>query len=422
MASGKPNSVRTVVILGGGTAGTLIANRLVRRFPRGDIRVHVVDEDDAHIYQPGLLFVPFGTVTTRRLTRSRHRQLHPAVDFVRATIEDVDTAARRVHLLDAPPLTYDVLVIATGARLVAEETEGLVSALQQNSVHTFYDGAAATRLAGALADFRRGRLVVNVIDLPIKCPVAPLEFCFLADDHFRRNGVRDEVAITYATPLDSAFTKPVAARTLAGLLDAKGIELVTEFNTGTVDGDGRRLISYDGRELPFDVAVVVPLHSGSAYVQRSGDLGDEFGFVPVDEHTLQSVRDERVFAAGDAAAVPASKAGSVAHFEGEIVVANIAAYLAGEPLPARFDGHTNCFIETGAGKALLIDFNYDTEPVPGSFPGRAGLPLLRESRLNHLGKRAFEQLYWRVLLPGRGIPGIASAMPQHGKRLPVGLP
>jgi sulfide:quinone oxidoreductase len=207
----------------------------------------------------------------------------------------------------------------------------------------------------------------------------------------------------------------VAAARLAGLLEEKGVALVTEFNTGEVDGPGGRLVSYDGREVGFDLAVVVPLHGGAAYVSRSPGLGDDLGFVPVDVHTLQSTAKPNVFAIGDAAGVPTSKAGSVTHFEGEVLVENIRRFLADEPLDGSYDGHANCFIETGFGKALLIDFNYDVEPLPGHFPAGVGLPLLKESRLNHLGKLMFQSLYWHSLLPGHDLPGVGSAMPTRGK-------
>jgi sulfide:quinone oxidoreductase len=284
-------------------------------------------------------------------------------------------------------------------------------------VFTFYDLPGAAALAGALATFDGGRLVVDVVDLPIKCPVAPLEFCFLADWFFHQRGIRHKVDITYVTPLDGAFTRPVASKTLAGLLESKHIELVTEFNAGSVDGEAGTLTSYDDRTIPFDLAVVVPLHGGSPYVGRSPGLGDELGFVPVDQHTLQAGAKPNVFAIGDAAGVPASKAGSVTHFEAEAVVANIAHHLAGEPLAARFDGHANCFIETGYRKALLIDFNYETEPLPGHYPFPGGLPLLKESRLNHLGKLLFQSLYWHSLLPGRDLPFVHAEMPRGGKDL-----
>jgi sulfide:quinone oxidoreductase len=203
------------------------------------------------------------------------------------------------------------------------------------------------------------------------------------------------------------------------MLAERGIELVTEFNTGEVDGAGGRLVSYDEREVPFDLAVVVPLHGGAAYVGRSPGLGDDLDFVPTDEHTLQAKAAPNVFVIGDAANVPASKAGSVTHFEGETLVENVARYLAGEPLVEGFDGHANCFIETGFHKALLIDFNYDHEPVAGRYPSAVGLPLLEESRLNHLGKLLFESVYWHGLLPGREIPGIGASMPTAGKRPPA---
>jgi sulfide:quinone oxidoreductase len=409
-----------VVVLGGGTGGTLTANRLRRAFPADEMQITVVDQDDRHVYQPGLLFVPFGLARTEDIVRPRRRQLHNGIAFHQCAIDRVDTAANEVHLADGLTLAYDVLVVASGAVLVPEETEGLTGPGWMERVFTFYTPEGAAALAEALATFDHGRLVVNVVDMPIKCPVAPLEFCFLADWFLRERGVRDRVELTYVTPLDGAFTKPVASERLGGMLAEKDVELVSEFNTGEVDGTAGRLIGYDGREVGFDLAVVVPLHGGAPYVGRSPGLGDELNFVPTDERTLQSHAASNVFVIGDAANVPASKAGSVTHFEGETVVANIGHYLAGDPLEPGFDGHANCFIESGFHKALLIDFNYDTEPLPGHYPTGVGLPLLKESRLNHLGKLMFQWFYWHGLLPGREIPGITSTMPTAGKALAAG--
>jgi sulfide:quinone oxidoreductase len=415
--------VKRIVILGGGAGGTLVANRLRRAYRRSEAEIVVVDRDDDHVYQPGLLFVPFGLADVRRITRPRWRQLRSGITFCQVGIDHVDAGNDRVHLRDGTALGYDVLIVATGAQLLPEETDGLTGPGWLKDVFTFYTPEGAEALRQALDNFAGGRLVVSVIDMPIKCPVAPLEFCFLADDYFRRRGIRDRVTLTYVTPLDGAFTKPVASRQLSGLLAGKDIELVTEFSTGTVQAPGEHgaeggLVSYDERIVPFDLAVVVPLHGGAAYVSRSPGLGDELGFIPVDPHTLQAKVKPNVFALGDATDLPASKAGSVAHFEGDVLAGNVRRFLAGEPLAASFDGHTNCFIETGHGQALLIDFNYDTEPLTGHYPGRLGLPLLRPSRLNHLGKLAFQQLYWHSLLPGRDIPGISSAMPARGKTRP----
>jgi sulfide:quinone oxidoreductase len=410
---------RHVVILGGGTGGTLAANRLRRQFSAEELAITVVDQDDRHVYQPGLLFVPFGITHVEDIVRPRRRQLRRGIEFVQQTIDHVDVDESRVQLHDGLTLDYDVLVVATGATLVPAETEGLTGPGWMERVFTFYSPEGAAALEAALATFDGGRIVVNVVDMPIKCPVAPLEFCFLADWYFHERGIRDRVQLTYVTPLDGAFTKPVASEHLGGMLADRGIDLVTEFNTGEVDGAGGRLVSYDGREVPFDLAVVVPLHGGAGYIGRSPGLGDELDFVPTDEHTMQAKAASNIFVIGDAANVPASKAGSVTHFEGETLVENVARHLAGEPLVEGFDGHANCFIETGFHKALLIDFNYDHEPVPGHYPGAVGLPLLKESRLNHLGKLLFESVYWHGLLPGRDIPRIGAAMPSAGKHPPA---
>jgi sulfide:quinone oxidoreductase len=321
-----------------------------------------------------------------------------------------------VRLSDGTELEYDVLVVASGAVLQPEETEGLAGQGWNERVFTFYDVPGAERLARALDGFDGGRVVVSLVDMPIKCPVAPLEFAFLADWYFTERGIRDRVDLTYVTPLDAAFTKPVASEHLGGILDEKGIRLVTEFATGEVDGAHGRLVSWDEHEVEFDLLVTVPVHGGASYVTRSEGLGDALGFVAADPSTLQSSARANVFALGDAAALPVSKAGSVTHFEADVLTENIVRFLADEELDSTYDGHANCFIETGFGKALLIDFNYETEPLPGRFPNALGpLPLLREARLNHLGKLLFHWLYWHMLLPGRDIPGVPVAMPTSGK-------
>ena len=248
--------------------------------------------------------MPFGLTHSEDIVRPRERQLRKGIAFVESAIDRVDIAAQEVHLDDGACLGYDVLIIATGARLVPEETDGLTGPGWMDNVFTFYTPEGAAALGAALETFDRGRLVVNVVDMPIKCPVAPLEFCFLADWYFTERRIRDQVDITYATPLDGAFTKPIAAEHLGGMLAERGIELVTEFNTGEVDGAGGRLVGYDGREVPFDLAVVIPLHGGAAYVGRSPGLGDELDFVPTDEHTLQAKAAPNIFVIGDAANVP----------------------------------------------------------------------------------------------------------------------
>jgi sulfide:quinone oxidoreductase len=407
---------KQIVILGGGTGGTMTANRLRRRFGEDEAEIHVVDRDDRHVYQPGLLFVPFGLASVDEIVRPRRRQLRDGIVFHEAEVAWVDPEGNEVTLVDGSVLPYDVLVVASGVSLQPEETDGLTGPGWNERVFTFYEPDSAAALQRVLAHFDRGRIVVNLVDMPIKCPVAPLEFAFLADWFLREQGVRSRVELAFVTPLDAAFTKPVASEHLAGLLAEKEIELVTEFNAGEVDGELGTLGAYDGRCEYFDLLVTVPLHGGASYVGRSDGLGDALGFVPTDRRTLQTQTWPDVFALGDATDLPTSKAGSVTHFEADVLAGNVARFLAGKELEPGYDGHASCFVETGFHKALLIDFNYDTEPLPGHFPTAFGLPLLRESRLNHLGKLAFQWVYWHALLPGRELPGIGPAMPTSGKR------
>ena len=389
----------------------MVANRL-RHALGGEASITVVDRDDHHVYQPGLLFVPFGLADPGEIVRPRHAQLGKGIDFRLAEVQSVDVQGSSVLLADGSQLDYDVLLIASGARLQPEETEGLSGPEWGASIHTFYSLEGAVALRQALEGFRSGRLVIDVVDMPIKCPVAPLEFCFLADWHLRRRGVRDDVELTLVTPLDGAFTRPVASQRLGELLQQREIRVEAEFATGRVEADARRIHSWDEREVSYDLLVAIPVHGGCAYVERSPGLGDELGYVPTDPHTLQSRSAPNIFVIGDAGDVPTSKAGSVTHFEGETVVENIRRQLEGAELAGSYDGHANCFIETGFHKALLIDFDYEQEPLPGRFPEPhvGPLPLLAESRLNHLAKLAFQPLYWHVLLPGHDIPGVGAPL------------
>lgn len=412
-------AARRVIVIGGGTAGTMVANKLRKRLAPADWRITVIDRDDAHLYQPGLLFVPFGKYSERALTKSRRGQFRRGVEVLLGEVDRVDQAQHTVSLQGGPTLTYDILVIASGAAPRPDKTPGMLGSQWRRTVFDFYTLDGALALREALRDWRGGRLVVHIVDMPIKCPVAPLEFCFLADAFLTERGVRAATEITYVTPLDGAFTKPVAADRLGALLDRRRIHVETDFFTDFVDNDTKELVSMDERRIPFDLLVTVPLNMGAGFVDRSG-LGDELDFIPVDRYTLVSKVSPDIFVIGDASDIPASKAGSTAHFAAHTVVHNVLARIAGgDPAPS-FDGHANCFVETGNSRGLLIDFNYDVEPLPGRFPvPKLGpLPLLAESRLNHLGKLAFRWMYWHLLLRGRPIP-IPDRMSMRGKQPPV---
>jgi len=411
--------MKHLLILGGGTAGTMIANRLRRRLDHREWMVIVVDRDDEHHYQPGYLFIPFGGYGADDVVRPRRELLATGVEFLLGEVDRIDAPQSRVVLQDGRQIHYDYLVIASGTTPRPDQTPGMLGPQWHQSIFDFYTLEGAQALAAAWERFDHGQLVVHITEMPIKCPVAPLEFAFLAEASLRRRGLRDRVEIVFVTPLDGAFTRPVASARLGAMLEERKIRVEPDFMVERIDDERQVLVSYDEREVPFDLLVTVPLNMGADFVARSG-LGDELNYVPVDKHTFLSAAYDNIFAIGDASDIPASKAGSVAHFSVEIFVENFQQHVRGLPMTHAFDGHANCFVESGDDKALLIDFNYDTEPLPGKYPlPRIGpMSLLQESRANHLGKLAFRHIYWNVLLPGRPVP-LPARMSMAGKQNPA---
>lgn len=412
--------MKNIVVLGGGTAGTVLVNKLVKERELTDWHITVVDRDNRHYYQPGFLFVPFGMVPQKRIVKSRSKQLPKQVDFVQDEVVSIDQDIKVVRLASGRELPWDQLVIATGTVPRPDKIPGMADGkLWYQKVFDFYTYEGATALKPALEQLKKGRLVVHVTEMPIKCPVAPLEFALLAQDYFRKRGLDPAVDVVYVTPLDGAFTKPVAAKRLGHLLSERGIEVVPDFALESIDNETQELVSYDGRRVHFDLCVTVPPNLGSQVIAESG-LTDDAGFVEVDKGTLQSTRNPDIWAGGDASTAPTSKAGSVAHFMMDALVPNLIAHIQGRPLPERFDGHANCFVESGRGEALLLDFNYEQEPVPGhlSIFGIPALKLLDTSRINHLSKLGFEPIYWTMLLPGLPMP-IPAEMSMKGKKVPA---
>ncbi len=393
----------------------MVANKLVKRLDASQWSVTVVDKNDIHDYQPGYLFIPFGINRPDQIRRSKHSFIADGVELLMAEIDRVDAEAKVVTFTDGRTVGYDYLVIASGTTPRPDQTPGMLGEEWHKSVGEFYTFEGAIALKAALDRFTGGRLVMHITEMPIKCPVAPLEFVFLADDYLRQRGLREATEIVYVTPLDGAFTKPVAARELGSALEKRGIHLESDFMIESVDQEAKLIRSYDEREVAYDQLVTIPLNMGADFVARSG-LGDELNYVPVDKHTMQSTAHESIFVLGDASNLPTSKAGSVAHFSVEVFVENFVQLVSGRPMTHSFDGHANCFIEAGGGKGMLLDFNYETEPLTGSFPfPKVGpMSLLKESRANHLGKLAFRWVYWNMLLPGRPIP-LPAEMSMTGK-------
>ena len=409
--------MKSLVILGAGSAGTMMMNHLHNKLPK-EWKITVVDKDPVHYYQPGFLFLPFDIYTEEQVKKSKKQFVPKHINYLQKGIDRIAHEEKTVYLEEGETLAYDILIIATGSQIAPEETEGMKGSGWQKDVFDFYTFEGARNLRDFLRKWEGGKMVVHITEMPIKCPVAPLEFTFLADDYFAQKGIREKVDIQYVTPLSGAFTKPTAANKLGYLLEEKGVSIVPDFNIMEVNNEEKKIVSYDGIEVDYDLLVTIPTNMGDACIERSG-FGDDLNFVPTDKHTLQSKVSDDIFVIGDATDVPASKAGSVAHFEAEILTENILNYIAGKELLPDFDGHANCFIETGKGKGMLIDFNYEQEPVGGKFPfaGIGPFKLLEESILNRWGKLGFRWIYWNMLLKGIPIPFIKPQMSKKGKKI-----
>jgi len=410
--------MKKLLILGGGTAGTMVANRLSRELDHDKWEITVVDHDPVHYYQPGFVFVPFGIYKKPEdVIKPRRSQFTPDVNFVLSEVELIEPDRNQVRLKEGGQiLGYDYLIIATGTHLHPEETPGLEGPEWHKSIFDFYTPEGSFALQRKLRTWQGGRLVVNIVEMPIKCPVAPLEFTFLAEWFANERGIRDNVEIALATPLSGAFTKPRTSEFLSNLLDERRIEVIPDFQIEEADQEKKLIRAYDGREVPYDLLVTVPLNMGSEVIERSG-MGDELNYVPTQKHTMLHKEFENIFILGDATNLPTSKAGSVAHFQAEAFFENFLRYIDGLELVESFDGHANCYIETGYGKGTLIDFNYDVEPLPGRFPlpGLGPFSLLEESYVDHWGKLMFRWIYWHMLLKGKEIP-IPVQMSMAGKR------
>ena len=408
--------MKRLLIIGGGTAGTMMANKLRKALDKDDWEITIVDKHKTHYYQPGFLFIPFGIYTKDDVQKPKSDFFPAGVKVIYSDVDKIDGENNKVLLQGGQILNYDFLIIASGAKTNIDETPGLNDKLWKKSIFDFYTIEGAVALSNFFKTWEGGKLVMAISEIPFKCPVAPIEFICLADAYFTKKGIRDKVELSLVTPMSGAFTKPIATKMLSELLSEKNIKVIPDFYIERIDNENKTLVSYDEMEVPFDVLTIVPVNTGDEMIARSG-LGDDMNFIPTNKHTLQSEKFENIFVIGDAADIPTSKAGSVAHFAADVLYENLLNAIEGRPLTAKFDGHANCYIETGFGKGALIDFNYDTEPLPGTYPlpGIGPFGLLKNTKINHYGKILFRWIYWHILLKGKELP-IEAEMTMAGKK------
>ena len=396
--------MRKILILGSGAGGTIVANMLRQRLQESEWEITIIDKKEEHHYQAGYLFIPFGVYSENDVVKPKKEFIPKGVEFVLDNVVRIDTKDRRVETEKGIQYDYDWLVIATGCDIAPAEIDGMMDGWQKD-IFDFYTLEGSLELYKELKYFNSGRIVLNIAEFPYKCPIAPLEFVFMADWFFTVNGVRDKVEIEFVTPLDNVFTKPVAARILSEFAVKKNIKITPYFDLVQVNAHEKTIESGKGQKLGYDILVAIPPNVGDKALIDSG-ISDPVGFVPTDNHTLKAENLDRVYVVGDTTNVPTSKAGSVAHYQSYTLVENLIREIDGYNPKPTFDGHATCFLASGFEKAILLDFNYNVEPLPGKFPfpGMGPFSLLEESLSNHWGKMMFRWVYWNLMMKGLDFP------------------
>lgn len=404
--------MKKLLILGSGAGGTIVAAKMAKSLGE-DWKITVIDRDWKHHYQAGWLFVPFGVYSMADCMKPKKDFIPEGVTFVQDTIVNIDPNTKQVKTENGM-YEYDWLVIGTGCRIMPDEIEGMMDDWRGN-IHDFYTPDGALALQKKLKYYKKGKVVLNIAEMPIKCPVAPLEFVYLADWFFTVNGVRKDIEIELVTPLTGAFTKPVAAGVLNKICEQKNIKITPNFEIAGVNVGDKTIESVKGETVDYDLLVSIPPNFGSQIIIDS-ELGDAMGYVDTDKHTLKAKNIENCYVIGDATNCPTSKAGSVAHYQADIVCANLLREIDGEEPRPDFDGHSTCFIVSGYEQAFLIDFNYKVEPLEGKypFPGLGPFSLLGESHFNYWGKMMFKWVYFNLMLKGHELP-LESQMFMAGK-------
>ncbi len=408
--------MKTIAVIGANCAGTMISNHLRKILSDKEWDIVCLDRDPTHHYQPGYLYIPFNLINRKKVLRPKQKYIDKGVKFIVDEVVDLDVEKRSVKTAGNETINYDFLILATGCRIDHEVVEGL-DTIWRKKAFDFYSLEGAEALAGALKDFDGGRLLINIAEVPYKCPVAPMEFAYMADDYLTRRGIRNKTDIVLSTPMPKLLKMDIVADALAKTCKEKNIDVITEFTTESVEDNKVIELAGEEREIPFDFLVIIPPNFGDALIEKTGLDNGNLGYVPTNPHTLKARFLDRVYVIGDGSDLPTSKAGSVAHFSVPIIADNLMAEIEGrEPLKC-FDGHANCFIETGKGKAFLIDFCYYYEALPGLFPLQDFGPfsLVKQTRVNHWGKLMFNFVYWNILLKDRHMPFVSDKFTIMGK-------
>jgi sulfide:quinone oxidoreductase len=371
-----------ILVVGGGTAGTIVSNNLARRLSgeikSGKARITLLSASDRHMYQPGLLYVAFGQMMPDELYRDEASLLESTIEFHVDPVKEFKLDQNKVLTEGGNTHVYDIIVIATGSRMMPKEIPGL-----NEGAEFFYTEESAVKMFKSLREFEGGKIAITV-GVPHKCPIAPVELTFSLHDYFVDRGIRDKVHIKYHYPINRIHSIENVATWATPEFDRMGIEYETLFNVKEVDAENKIIHSEEGTEAEYDLLISIPEHHGMEVIEKN-ELGTA-GWIPTDRHQLTMDGYENVFVLGDTTNLPVSKTGSAAHYQAEVVAENIASQIKiGAPV-REYDGKVYCFIEAGHDKATYAMFNYQNPP-----------DLKPPNQSMHWFKVSYNQMYWSTV-------------------------
>lgn len=382
-----------LVILGGGCAGTMVANKMRRKFHKDELEIVVIERSDKHLYQPGYTLLCFDLVEPQDLIRPTRDQFLDNINLIFDEATKIDSEKNKVHTKAHGEISYDYLVVATGAKLVYEEPEGAKEAVAKGGdLFVFYTYDGALKMRDALKNIDGGTIVSCIVDLPIKCPAAPIKFIAMAEDMMRRAGKRDKFRFIITSPMPKCFSREPYASKLSKIFEDREIDVVANYVPAEVDHVKKVIKGYDGRELRYDICAFTPSHEGENVVQDSEGIGDATGYVAADKFKMHSKHASNIFTIGDASDFPTSKTASGARKQAVILCNRLSALIKGEPISEKdiYDGEIICPILTRDKKVMFAHFNYTESISPA-----------QESYINWVLKvYMLRGLYWNLMMPG----------------------
>ena len=388
-----------ILIVGGGTAGITVAAQLRCQLRTYDLAI--VEPSTKHYYQPLWTLVGAGVFPKELSERDEAAFIPEGAAWIRERVAEFHPESNFIVTHQGRRIGYDFLVVALGIQIDWGKIPGLQDGIGRQQICSNYSYEQVDYTWECVSSFRGGTALFTMPNTAVKCGGAPQKIMYLADDAFRRQGVRGQSRVTFASAQGTLFAVERYRKTLEKVAQRKGIDVRLKHNLVELRPERKVAVfehveSRERTTIPFDMIHVTPPMSAPD-VLKASSLANESGWVAVDRYTLQHPKFSNVFPIGDCSGLPTSKTGAAIRKQAPVLVANLLAAIGGQPLTARYDGYTSCPIVTGYGKLVLAEFDYEGTPRE-TFP----FDQSKERLSMYLLKAyALPRLYWHGMLRGR---------------------